>query len=134
MRARDLDRFIGLPYCPRSMDCADLVLLVQSELFGRAVSLPGARPRPLRPDAQGPVLRVHVDQLASQVQEPANGDLVLMLDAGQTVPGHVGTFFFLAHEPWVLHTSHALGGSCLHRASALPSMGLRIEGYYRWND
>jgi hypothetical protein len=33
--ALQLDRFVGIPYCPRHMDCADLALLVQRELFGR---------------------------------------------------------------------------------------------------
>ena len=116
------------------MDCADLVLLLQAEIYGRQVRLSGARPRPLRAEAQAPQLRAHVSQLAGRVTDPADGDLVLMFDAGQTVPGHAGTYFFLAHEPWVLHTSHVLGGSCLHRVAALPSMGLRIEGYYRWAD
>lgn len=131
MRARDLDRFVGLPYCPRRMDCADLVLLVQAELFGRAALLPG-RPRPLRPDDQAVQLRAQTEQLAQRVDQPADGDLVLMIDAGQDRPGHAGTFFFLAHEPWVLHTSETLGGSCLHRLADLPSMGLRVESYYRF--
>jgi hypothetical protein len=134
MRSRDLERFVGLPYCARTMDCADLVLLVQAELFGRTVCLPGARPRPLRPEAQAPLLRAQADQLARRVAEPSDGDLVLMTDAGDKAPGHAGTYFRLDHEDWVLHTSHALGGSCLHRTSALPSMGLRIEGYYTWRD
>jgi len=134
MRASALDRFIGLPYCPRSMDCADLHMLLRRELFAHEVLLPGRRPRPLRSEEQAPVLRSHVDQLASRVSDPTDGDLVLMFDAGQDRPGHAGTLFFLAHEPWVLHTSHTIGGSCPHRASDLPSMGLRIEGYYRWKD
>lgn len=132
MRASALDRFIGLPYCPRHLDCADLVLLVQAELFGRCVRLPGRRPRPLRTDEQAPELRAHTNQLAERVEQPQDGDLVLMFDSGQAQPGHAGTFFFLAHEPWVLHTSEALGGSCLHRVADLPSMGLRVEGFYRF--
>ncbi len=131
MRARDLDRFVGLPYCPRRMDCADLVLLVQAELFGRRALLPG-RPRPLRAGEQADQLRAQTEQLAQRVEVPADGDMVLMLDSGQTRPGHAGTFFTLAHEPWVLHTSEALGGSCLHRLADLPSMGLRVDSYYRF--
>lgn len=133
MRARDLDRFVGLPYCPRRMDCADLVLLVQAELFGRRALLPG-RPRPLRTDDQAEALRAQADQLAQRVEVPADGDMVLMFDSGQARPGHAGTFFFLAHEPWVLHTSAALGGSVLHRLADLPSMGLRVEAFYRFPD
>lgn len=131
MRARDLDRFVGLPYCARRMDCADLVLLVQAELFGRQALLPG-RPRPLRTGDQAETLRAQTEQLARRVDDPSDGDMVLMIDSGQSMPGHAGTFFFLAHEPWVLHTSAALGGSCLHRIADLPSMGLRVESYYRF--
>jgi len=134
MRASALDRFVGIPYCPRSMDCGDLVMQVQREIYGRTVCLPGARPRPLRAAEQALAIRAQVEALARRVAEPADGDLILMFDGAQDIPGHAGTFFFLAHEPWVLHTSHVLGGSRLHRLSALPSMGLQIEGYYRWSD
>jgi hypothetical protein len=132
VRARDLDRFVGIPYCLRSMDCADLVLKVQAELFGRQVMLPGARPRPLRAEAQWDALRSHVDMLACRVDDPADGALVLMTNAGETHAGHAGTFFWLDHQGWVLHTSHTLGASVLHRAASLPSMGLHVEGWYRW--
>lgn len=131
--ASDVDRFCGLPYCARTMDCADLVVLVQRELFGRTVLLPGMkRPRPLRLDQQAAELELHAASLAHRVEVPTTGDLVLMLDTGQTRPGHAGTYFFLAHEQWVLHTTHHIGASRLHRVRELPSLGLRIEGFYQW--
>lgn len=130
--AHDLDRFVGLPYCPRRMDCADLVLLVQRELFGRAVKLPGKRARPLHSDAQAQALASYVAELGRPVTEPRDGDAVLMRDAGAAVAGHIGTFFSVNFAPHVLHTSHALGASVLHRVRDLPGLGLRIEGYYTW--
>lgn len=128
----DVDRFIGIPYDARRMDCADLVLLVQRELFGRTVHLPGKRPRPLRDGAQAQALDVYAQQLADPVAQPQDGDAVLMRDAGQVMAGHVGTYFFLNYAPMVLHSSHALGGSVLHRVQDLRGYGLRVEGYYRW--
>ena len=128
----DVDRFVGIPYDLRRMDCADLAIQVQRELFGRAVQLPGKRPRPLRDGAQAQAIDAMAGQLADPVAQPQDGDAVLMRDAGQPLAGHIGTYFFLNYTPMVLHTSHALGASVLHRAQDLPGYGLRIEGFYRW--
>lgn len=128
----DVDRFIGIPYCPRRMDCADLFMLVQHELFGRTVQLPGKRPRPLDDQGQADAVHAYVQLLAETVLHPRNGDAVLMREAGTTRAGHIGTYFFLNFTPYVLHTSHALGGSVLHRQQDLKGFGLTVEGYYRW--
>lgn len=128
----DVDRFIGIPYDVRHMDCADLALWVQRELFGRTVHLPGKRPRPLRDGAQAQAIHAYTQQLADPVALPQDGDSVLMRDAGQAMAGHIGTYFFLNYTPMVLHISHALGASVLHRVQDLPGYGLQIEGYYRW--
>ena len=128
----DLDRFIGIPYSARHMDCADLALLVQRELFGREVALAGKRPRPLREDEQAQVLAAHCAELGQRTDAPQDGDAVLMMDAGAPVAGHLGTYFFVNYAPCVLHTSHALGASVLHRVQDLRAYGLTVEGFYRW--
>lgn len=126
----DLDRFIGIPYSARHMDCADLAILVQRELFGRAALL--ARPRPLRGDEQARVIAAHCAELGERTDTPRAGDAVLMRDAGAPVAGHLGTYFFVNYAPCVLHTSHALGASVLHRVQDLRAYGLTVEGFYRW--
>lgn len=128
----DIDRFIGLPYSARHMDCADLAILVQRELFGRAVNLPGKRPRPLREDEQAQVLAAHCAELGQRTDAPQDGDAVLMMDACATSAGHLGTYFFMNYAPCVLHTSHAIGASVLHRVQDLRAYGLSISGYYKW--
>ena len=128
----DLDRFIGIPYSARHMDCADLALLVQRELFGREVSLPGKRLRPLRADAQAVALASYVAALGEPTDAPKDGDAVLMRDAGADVATHIGTYFFINYAPHVLHTSHVTGASVLHRARDLAGYGLHIEGFYTW--
>ena len=127
-----LDALVGLPYDARHMDCADLAMRVQAEVFGRAVALPGKRPRPLRDADQAAAIAAYAEQLALPVDTPQDGDAVLMRDSGHAVAGHIGTYFFINYTPMVLHTSHTLGASVLHRIQDLAGFGLRIEGYFKW--
>ncbi len=118
MRLADVERFVGIPYSHDSFDCADLVMLVQRELFGRDIVLPNGRPRGVRGALQlGDLSR----QYAVPVDEQMDGDLVLMLERGR--PAHVGTYFHLAHEGWVLHTCERTTVSVLHRVRDLPAWG-----------
>lgn len=129
----DVTRFIGIPYCPRRMDCADLAILVQRELFGKTVFLAGKRPRPLQPAEQDAAIDAYRDQLAAPVEHPQDGDAVLMREPGAERAGHIGTYFFINYAPHVLHTAAWMqGGSTLHRLQDLSSLGLTVEGYYRW--
>ena len=129
----NLDRFIGLPYCPRRMDCADLAILLQRELFGKTVFVAGKRPRPLAPQEQDAAIDEFRDALAVRVQQPQDGDAVLMREPGAERAGHIGTFFFINWAPHVLHTASWMqGGSTLHRLQDLSALGLAIQGYYRW--
>ncbi|MCW0447264.1 peptidoglycan endopeptidase [Xanthomonas sacchari] len=129
MRASLIEPYTGIAYDPDAMDCADLVVLVQKRLFGRDVRPPNGRPR-------GTAGQVAIGALsqeyAHRTDTPVDGDLVLMFDQGRERPTHAGVYVFLDHEPWVLHTSSALGFSTLHRVRELPDYGARIEGYYRW--
>lgn len=129
MLLADVERFTLIPYSEQAFDCADLVLLVQRELFGRAVQLPGRRPRGITGQAAiGELSR----SLAIPTAAPQDGDLVLMLEHGHRRPGHAGVYFWLDHEAWVLHANEKTGCSILHRVRDLPDYGLRIEGYYAW--
>lgn len=128
----DVDRLVGIPYDARYMDCADLAILVQRELFGRDVMLAGKRPRPMRGDEQAQAIRTYTAQLAYPVINPVDGDVVLMREVGARAAGHIGTYFFLNFTPYVLHTTALLGGSVLHRRQDLSASGLTLEGFYRW--
>lgn len=129
MRARDLDRYMDVPYCEATFDCADLVERVQREMFGRRVALPTVRPRGRVGSA---ALAAGARELAHRTDTPSDGDLVLMFDHGQHRAGHAGVWFWLDHEAWVLHTSERLTRSVLHRLRELPQWGLRLEGVYAW--
>lgn len=127
-----LEELVGVPYDARHMDCADLAMLVQRELFGRAVQLPGKRPRPLRPAEQDAAIAAYSAQLADPVINPVDGDAVLMREIGAVTAGHIGTYFFLNYTRYVLHTTALLGASVLHRMQDLSATGLTLEGFYRW--
>lgn len=130
MRLADVERFCEIPYCEDSMDCADLVVLVQRELFGREVTLPNGRPRGVRGQAALATMGELSREYGVRTDTPQDGDLVLMRDQGRL--GHAGVYFHLAHEGWVLHTNERNGCSVLHRVRDLPDWGCPVEGFYRW--
>ena len=128
-----LDNFIGIPYEARKSDCADLVINVQKELFGREVTFPGKRPRPLHSESQAEVLARYKYEFAYKVDNPQDGDTVLMYEVGKCVPGHIGVYFFISYTPYLLHNAEWMpNGSSLHRIQDLSGIGLTVEGYYRW--
>lgn len=106
-------------------DCVALLLDVQQRAFGRVFDLPTDR-RAWRRAARE-LLREH----CHKVELPLQGDLVVMRDCLARYPGHVGTYFDLVGEGWVLHTTERTD-SVFHRVRDLPTYSIIIEGYYRW--
>lgn len=132
MKANALDRFIGIPYSADESDCADLVVLVQRELFGRNVELPQSRPRGTR--GQACVRNLADAKVSGKSDSPANGDLVLMQELGHSRPGHVGVFFsFPDSGDYVLHSTEKTCGSVLQRIQDIGNINLRLEGIYSWS-
>ena len=128
MRLADVRPYQGIRYCEATLDCADFVALVQRELFGRQVTLPNGRPRGARGQlALGELSKPY----GTRTETPKDGDLVLMKERG--VLGHVGVYFWLAHEAWCLHSCERIGESVLHRIRDLPDMGAPVEAIYSWN-
>lgn len=126
MNGRELDPFIGLPYSA-AFNCADFVAHVQRELYGREVRLPGAR------DPQAQLrMRETVLDYADPTDSPRDGDLVLMREFGRQRPSHVGLYFEMDHEPWVLHLIERGSQSLCQRVRDLPRFGVRVEGCFAW--
>ena len=133
MDAQLLAPYLGVPYKARTSDCADLVIQVQKELFGREVTFPGKRPRPLTGEQQAELLDRYKSDIAFRVDNPQDGDCVLMYEVGKPVAGHVGVYFFISYTPYLLHIAEWMpNGSCLHKIQDLSGIGLTVEGYYRW--
>lgn len=120
---RDSIELSGIRYS--SADCVDLLIHVQQKIFGRNLDLPVDR-RQWRRQARD-LLRTHVDP----VDVPADGDLVVMRDLLAKYPGHVGTYFDMAGEGWVLHTTERTD-SVFHRVRDLSTYSIIVEGYFRW--
>ncbi|MDR7193357.1 NlpC/P60 family protein [Luteimonas terrae] len=127
MRLAEVERYTEIPYCEDTFDCADCVVLVERDLFGREVTLPNGRPRGARGQA---ALGELSKPYGVRTDAPNDGDLVLMFERGRAA--HVGVYFHLAHEGWVLHCNERNGCSVLHRVRDLPDFGAPIEGYYTW--
>lgn len=127
MRARELDRFCGLPYCAHTFDCADLVALVQRELYGRHIALPGRAARERAPVATAQ--RALSGEIAYGITEAEAGDGDVVLMHSDTM--HLGVLFVIGGERWVLHAFANVGYTALQRVSELRQLGVRIEGYYR---
>lgn len=124
MRLSDVERYVGIEYCESTMDCADFCVLVQKELFGRDVYIPNGRPR----GARG---QVELGELSKPygvpTDSPTDGDFVIM--HGKLGGWHVGIYFHLCHEGYILHCAEEAKGSEL---TPVREIGSPIEGIYKW--
>lgn len=133
---QDAERYVGLPYVAGEFDCADLVVRVQRELFGRELAVPADRPRPGGARGQAREIGRWREALALRTDLAETGCAVLMTEPaehGET--WHLGTVFMqpaYLGEVWVLHASATLGGVALQRLRDLQRWGLRLEGFYLW--
>ena len=126
MQLADIEALTGIPYNESAFDCADFFVHVQRVLFGREVALPNGRPRGARGQlALGELSKPY----GTRTDAPMDGDLVVMMQAGR--PSHVGVWFFLAHEPHVLHV-RAQGG--FSELSPMRMLATPVDGVYRWLD
>jgi hypothetical protein len=111
-------------------DCAALAVDVQREVFGRPVVIPGERPDD--PAASAALLAAVQADHAQRIDAPHEGAIVLMRRGTLARPWHVGTWFELAGDAWVLHTTRTAGAATVARVRDLGRFGFQIEGYYTW--
>lgn len=118
-------RYFERVYNPDGWDCADLVLAVQLDLFGRSPQVPQDRMQ-----ARRRLRSIFADHLEATTA-PRNGDVVLMQEVGRSKPDHVGVYFVVGGEACVLHTTEKTD-TTFTRLRHLDDMGLRVEGTYTW--
>lgn len=121
------EQFVGIAYDAEAFDCADFVAHVRRKLHRHDVTMPNARPR----GRDGQIaLGALSAQYADPTDSPSDGDLVLMKRKAGV--GHVGLYYMIGGEGWVLHSNETNGMSVLHRVRDLPGWGAKIEGFYKW--
>lgn len=123
------EQYLGWEYVTGERDCAVLAAEVQRDVFGRDIRLPRELhdSTPFSASAQ---FRTELPDIASRVDSPADGDLVLMLVGNR--PAHIGVYC-ATEPPSVLHALQRFGSAVRHSLSDLPRIGLKIEGFYRCN-
>ena len=120
------ERYVGIPYSEH--DCAQLCVKVQSEQFNNIINIPIKRPNGLR--GVSDMISDLQDDFAYSVLKPEEGDAVLMIGRGRL--NHIGTACYINNQLHILHAMRNAGITVLHNNIALASVGLKIEGYYRW--
>lgn len=121
------ERYVGMPYKPGEFDCADLVVLVQREIFKREVSLPSEH-------AQHPAGRARQildlrNDYARPTAQPKEGDAALLITRGRLQ--HIGVLCLVGAQRWVLHNAEG-AGVVMHSVPMLAAHGYSIEDYYTW--
>ena len=124
------EAYIGRAYVEGEHDCADFVVAVLRERFGRALALPVHAASVRGWDAQIVALK---GEVALPTISPREGDGVLMAAAARrrSVGHHIGVWCAVAGEPYVLHCLKGVG-SIFHPLRELDRRALALEGVYRW--
>lgn len=135
---REAERYVGMEYVDGQFDCADLVVLVQRELFGRLLDVPLAAARSAGVRGQARDLAGHLARYTRPTAEPFTGCLALFWEVTPNgIPPlnrrwHIGTVFLHLGAPWVLHCQNETFGTRLqplHEALAGP---LHFESFLEW--
>ena len=122
--------YVGRAYVEGRHDCADFLVAVLRERFGRRLALPAHAADVRGWDAQIAALKgVH----AVRTTQPQEGDGVLMVAAGRgrSMGHHIGLWCAVGGEAHVLHCLKGVG-SILHPLRDLGRRALVLEGVYRW--
>lgn len=131
------DKYVGLCCKNGEFDCADLVSLVQREVFGRTITIPGYRQYTqfIGPDkfrAMSQQLRDEMFKHVQRTETPKEGDGVLIKSRGYFQ--HIGVYSWIANEAWILHAADLRIGPqvILQKVRDMAARGLTVEGYYTW--
>ena len=138
------ESYIGRPYVEGAHDCADFVVAVMRERFGRELALPAHGAGTRAWDRQIAALkgvyavrrrasRRRRAELWGTMGTPREGDGVLMAAAARrhSLGHHIGIWCAVGGEPYVLHCLKGVG-SILHPIRDLDRRALVLEGVYRW--
>ena len=124
------ETYVGRPYVEGRHDCADFVIAVLRERFGRNIALPAHGAGVREWDAR---IAAHRGAFAAPAETPRDGDGVLMAAAARRrcIGHHIGIWCAVGAEAYVLHCLKGTG-SIFHPLRDLGRRALVLEGIYRW--
>ncbi|GAA5784707.1 NlpC/P60 family protein [Chitiniphilus shinanonensis] len=123
------DAWLGRPYVAGERDCGYYAAQILRTEFGRQIEIPGERrPGPFGRCAQ---LAERLAAAVVRVEQPAEGDIVLMRCAGRLQ--HVGVYTEIRGASYVVHALESLHQVQRHRLIDLPYLNCQLEGFYRCN-
>ena len=124
------EAWLGRPWVAGEHDCADFVVEVLREQFGRALDMPVHAESVRGWDRQIAALR---EEYALPTIAPQDGDGVLMHARGarRLRRYHLGLWADVGGVAHVLHCQDG-AGSILHPIRDLQLRALDLEGIYRW--
>ncbi len=132
------EAWLGRPWVAGEHDCADFVVEVLREQFGRALDMPVHAQSVRGWDRQIAALREEyavrvAPEARGTMGTPRDGDGVLMHARGarRLRRYHLGLWADVGGAAHVLHC-HAGAGSILHPIRDLNLRALALEGIYRW--
>ncbi len=130
MAAHWTEKWLGRQWVPGRYDCADFVVEVLREEFGRTLEFPPHAAASTGRDRQIDEMR---GDYAIRTIAPTDGDGALMREAGgrRRRRYHIGLVAIHAGTMLVLHCSRDFG-AVLCRTGDLPAHGLDLEGFYKW--
>lgn len=123
-------KYIGTPYVRGEADCARLLVTVSRAEFGVVVPDEAEVERAASRLGRAAQMSDGVEAFGVPVEQPAEGDAVLMICCGR--PSHIGVFCVVDGEACVLHALENAGMVVRHRIRELNRISLIVEGYYRW--
>lgn len=121
-----VEKYVGRKYVPGQFDCASLIQLVLQERFNVELPLPRCA---VSVHTQVKHLDALRDDLAPEVSEPREGDLVLMRCGGRL--SHCGMLVLVNGHRHVLHAMRNAGQVVLHHIDALSRVNCKVISFHR---
>lgn len=115
------DEYIGRKHIERVDDCAQLVIDVQAEVFGRVIGLPVDRESDAKP-------RGAITHEIDATQVIKEGDIAVLKSVTRDAY-HVGVYAFVNNAWYILHSLKD-AGTCLHKARLIGHLHLEIVSNY----
>lgn len=120
-------KYIGIPY--DKANCADLALMIQENEYGKIYDS-YERPENKTPFCLSKHLKKNIPNYLEKISLPKDGCAVLLCCRGRL--NHIGTYFYINKEHYVIHTSDSFHYSLMTKLYDLKNFNIEIQGFYKW--